>query len=170
IWFAGQQVEPSNDYTYDALYRLTEAAGRENSAGIGAPAQREGPWPQIAFPSPAATRRYTERYTYDAAGNLRTMRHIAAALPGQPGAGSWTRNYMYDYQDPARPASNRLYRTWLGTASWDSTAPASRTEYRHDAHGNMRNLASAPASQDLRWDWRDLLRSLDLQGGGHAFY
>ena len=170
IWFAGQQVEPSSDYTYDALYRLTEAAGRENAASIGAPAQREGPWPQIAFPSAAATRRYTERYTYDAVGNLRTMRHIAAALPGQPGAGSWTRNYMYDYQDPARLASNRLYRTWLGTASWDSTGPASRTEYRHDAHGNMRNLTSTPASQDLRWDWRDLLRSLDLQGGGHAFY
>jgi RHS repeat-associated protein len=170
VWFAGQQVEPSSDYTYDALYRLTEATGRENAAGIGAPTQREGPWPQVAFPSAAATRRYTQRYAYDAVGNLRTTRHMATALPGQPGAGSWTRNYAYDYQDPARPASNRLYRTWLGRTSWDSTAPARRTEYRHDAHGNMRNLGSTPSSQDLRWDWRDLLRSLDLQGGGRAFY
>jgi RHS repeat-associated protein len=174
IWYAGQQVEPSSDYTYDALYRLTEATGRENAAGIGPPPQREGPWPQAAFPAAAASRRYTQRYAYDAVGNLRAMRHVAAPLPGstgtQPAAGSWTRNYLYDHQDPARPASNRLWRTWLGTAAWEVTAPADRTVYRHDAHGNLRDLPGAPGGQDLRWDWRDLLRSLDLQGGGRTFY
>jgi hypothetical protein len=30
IFFANQRVEPSNDYTYDALYRLIQASGREH--------------------------------------------------------------------------------------------------------------------------------------------
>ena len=31
------------------------------------------------------------------------------------------------------------------------------------------DLNTAPA-QDMRWDWRDMIGALDLQGGGHAFY
>jgi hypothetical protein len=30
IYFRNQRVEPSNDYTYDALYRLIQAEGREH--------------------------------------------------------------------------------------------------------------------------------------------
>ena len=37
IYFRNKRVEPSNDYTYDALYRLIEATGREHLGQAGAP-------------------------------------------------------------------------------------------------------------------------------------
>ncbi|MEK6675309.1 MAG: RHS repeat-associated core domain-containing protein, partial [Planctomycetota bacterium] len=163
VWFANQQVEPSNDYIYDALYRLIEATGRENSAAVGAPPHREGPWSTGSIPSPDATRNYTQRYGYDSVGNVITMQHIAANFPGEPD-GSWTRDYAYAFDDPAQPASNRLWQTW---ESGDRTKAVT---YRHDPHGNMLNLAKTEPGLDIRWDWRDMIRALDLQGGGDAFY
>src|SRR6185369_3362359 len=35
IYFRNQRVEPSNDYTYDALYRLIQATGREHLGQTG---------------------------------------------------------------------------------------------------------------------------------------
>jgi RHS repeat-associated protein len=163
IWFANQQVEPSNDYVYDALYRLIEATGRENAAAVGSPPHPEGTWPTGSFPSPDSTRNYTQRYRYDAVGNLLRMRHIAGSFPGQP-AGSWTRDYAYAYDDPTQPASNRLWQTWLGG---DRTGAIT---YRHDRHGSMLNLANTPPGVDIRWDWRDMVRALDLEGGGEGRY
>jgi RHS repeat-associated protein len=163
IWFANQQVEPSNDYVYDALNRLIEATGRENAAAVGASQHPEGGWPMGSFPSPTSTRNYTERYRYDRVGNITRMRHLATELPGGAG-GSWTRDYAYAFDDPARPASNRLWQTWLGG---DRTQAIT---YRHDPHGSMLNLANTPPGLDIRWDWRDMIRALDLQGGGDAFY
>ena len=83
-FFRNQQVEPSSDYIYDALYRLIEATGRENDAAIGAPPQLEGAGGRIAaFRSTptGALRNYTQRYRYDAVGNIDEMRHIAPAAP-----------------------------------------------------------------------------------------
>ena len=34
----------------------------------------------------------------------------------------------------------------------------------------MLNLANTAPGQDIRWDWRDMIRALDLHGGGDAFY
>ena len=56
-------------------------------------------------------RDYTQRYRYDRVGNSSQMRHIATELPGGTG-GSWTRDYAYAFDDPARPDSNRLWQTW----------------------------------------------------------
>src|SRR5262249_23085515 len=36
IFFQNKRVEPSNDYSYDALYRLIVATGRQHAAGFGA--------------------------------------------------------------------------------------------------------------------------------------
>jgi RHS repeat-associated protein len=163
IWFANQQVEPSNDYCYDALYRLIEAKGRENAAAVSAPPHPEGNWPTGSFPSPDSTRNYTQRYSYDRVGNVTRVRHIAITLPGQPD-GSWTRDYAYAYADPAQLASNRLWQTWLGG---DRTGAVT---YRHDPHGSMLNLANTLPGQDMRWDWRDMLRAIDLGGGADVFY
>lgn len=164
VWFANQQVEPTSELTYDAVYRLTEATGRESAvAPAGPPADPEGAWPVGQFPAADTLRRYAQRYAYDRAGNLMTVRHTAAG-------GGWTRNYLYAYQDPAGPGSNRLLRTWSGTGTWDTTAPADRVSYRHDLHGNLSNLANTVAAADIRWDWRDMIRALDLTGGGSAYY
>jgi RHS repeat-associated protein len=161
VWFNNQQVSPSREFAYDALYRLTQASGRENAVATADVA--EGPWPARAFPSPDATRRYTERYKYDGAGNLVAVRHSAVPLPGGP-SGSWT------LQHEMAANGNRLRRTWLGGGTWAATAPADRTEHRYDRHGNLRNVAATAPAADFRWNHRDRIRALDLQGGGLAFY
>jgi RHS repeat-associated protein len=163
IWFANQQVEPSSDYLYDAQYRLIEATGRENMQAVGAPAHAEGAWPTGGFPSPDATRNYTQRFRYDAVGNVQTLRHIAGPFPGQA-AGSWTLDYAYAFDDSVQPASNRLWQTWTGG---DRTQAVT---YGHDHHGSMLNLANTAPGLNIRWDWRDMIRALDLLGGGNAFY
>jgi RHS repeat-associated protein len=163
IWFANQQVEPSNAYIYDALYRLIEATGRENAAAVGAPPHVEESWSTASFPSPDSTRNYTQRFRYDAVGNITRARHIASTFPGQPD-GSWTRDYAYASDDPTQPASNRLWQTWVG----DDRGQA--VTYRHDPHGSVLNLADTAPGLDIRWDWRDMIRALDLEGGGNAFY
>ena len=45
-----------------------------------------------------------------------------------------------------------------------------QTEYGHDTHGNMLNFLNVPPDQYLRWDHRDMIASIDLGGGGFAFY
>lgn len=164
IWFANQQVEPSNDYIYDAVYRLIEATGRENAAAVGAPLHAEGNWPTGSFPSASSTRNYTQRYRYDSVSNFTTVQHIASNFPGQPD-GSWTREYAYAFDDPAQPASNRVWQTWQG-----GNRTTQAVTYRYDRHGSMLNLANTAPGQNIRWDWRDMIRALDLQGGGDVFY
>ena len=161
VYFQNQQVEPRSRYEYDALYRLTRATGRENGALRGAPAHVDGRPVDANFPildtDPNALRIYTQTYRYDAAGNIQRVRHDA-------GLGSWTRDYAYAFEDPAQPASNRLWQTWVGGNR------AQAVTYSHDTHGNMRKLAPADPRFNLRWDHRDMLRSLDLGGGGRAYY
>ena len=73
IYFNNQVVSPNNDYTYDAVYRLIEAKGREH---IGQVSQPETTWNdefRVKLQHPQngqAMRRYTERYEYDAVGNF----------------------------------------------------------------------------------------------------
>jgi len=97
IFHEGQQVGPICDYTYDAIYRLIEATGREHigqTAHVFNPPSRRdydfaGFADFTAHPNDLqAMRRYRERYDYDAVGNFESMRHIA-------NGGSWTRGYEY---------------------------------------------------------------------------
>lgn len=152
-FFQNQQVDAVNRYAYDAIYRLTESTGRENFLASGAPRQFEDdPFP-VQFPvsQENALRNYTQTYNYDSAGNLEQMRHVS--VPRQ-----WTRNYKNALD------SNRLLQTWEGAN------PIGGIQYGHDAHGNMLNLAMVDAAQSVRWDYRDMIRALNLLGGGWAYY
>ena len=85
IYFRNQRVEPSNDYTYDALYRLIQATGREHlgQQANGAPQSADGARCLQRVPHPARPSRqranamgtYIERYVYDAVGNFLQMQH-----------------------------------------------------------------------------------------------
>ncbi len=163
VWFANRQVDAGGDYTYDARYRLISASGRENSAAPNPPPHPEAVWPVSNRPSPDSVNRYTQQYTYDSVGNFIRVDHKAFRGAGQ-GNGDWIRQYQ------TADDSNRLLRTWFGAASWDNTPADKRTEYRYDAHGNMLNLANTAPGLDIRWDWRDMIRTLDLLGGGDVFY
>ena len=144
IFFANQVVDPGADYTYDAIYRLTTATGREH---IGQASQPETTWDdsdRISVPLPTdgqAMRNYTENYTYDPVGNITSVVHAAAN-------GNWTRNYAYP------PGSNRLAST---------TAGSSVSSYTHDPSGNMTSMAQLPV---MTWDWKNQLQATAVQAPG----
>ncbi|SAL52365.1 FG-GAP/YD repeat-containing protein [Caballeronia cordobensis] len=162
IYFANQIVEPSNDYVYDALYRLIQAEGREHLGQAGAPmlhsyndAGRVGilssnPPGRFAPNDRNAMGRYTERYVYDAVGNFLQMQHARdnAAVP------DWTRVYTYGEASLIEPGkqSNRLSSTTVGNAPPEP--------YRHDAHGNMLGM---PQLHTMQWDYRDQLQMTQRQ-------
>jgi RHS repeat-associated protein len=157
VFFQGQRVEPDNRFVYDALYRLIEASGRENGPSTGAPTNVEAGPLRNLFPClpNEALRNYTQAYAYDPVGNIQSIQHQAGPI------GNWTRDYQYAFDDASQPASNRLWKTSVGTET---------VTYRHDAHGNMLNLAMTNPRFDMRWDYRDMLESIDLLGGGIARY
>ncbi len=165
-FFANVMVEPHSRYEYDALYRLISATGRENNNNSDAPGQFDGQ-EDTDFPvqDGNALRVYTQRYQYDSVGNIQQMRHEATTATG-----GWTRYYAYAFDDPMQPASNRLWRTWQGDPNWNSPNVTNKINYGYDTHGNMLNLANVAPGQYLQWDHRDMIRSIDLVGGGMTYY
>ncbi|MCF2490256.1 SpvB/TcaC N-terminal domain-containing protein [Dyadobacter sp. CY347] len=167
VFFNNAQIDPLNEYTYDALYRLVEARGREN-IGNQAPIAFDPPPMQVNFPiSDQALRNYIQTYTYDAAGNILRMRHRAGT---ENMSERWTRHYQYSMR------SNRLLATQVGGDSVydhyvDEQVSGSVTlsdRYPYDSHGNMLNAAGNGYA--TRWDHRDMISHIDLGGGGDAFY
>ena len=171
IYFRNKRVEPSNDYTYDALYRLIQASGREHLGQVGgAPiphshddASRVG----LLHPGDGnAMGTYIERYVYDAVGNFLQMQHRGSD-PAHPG---WTRRYAYGENSliEGGKQSNRLSSTQVGDGIAAALEP-----YQHDAHGNMLrmpHLGGALPGPNMHWDYKDQLRQADLGGGGTAWY
>lgn len=76
-----QKVVPENRYTYDSLYQLVRATGREM-----ANASQQGiNLPSVTIPLPVDSSAYTNyirTYTYDSAGNLTQIRHFPATGSG----------------------------------------------------------------------------------------
>jgi RHS repeat-associated protein len=146
IYFSNQVVTGNADYTYDALYRLIRAAGREH---IGQLSQPQIDWddsPRMNQPLPTdgrAMRNYVENYSYDPVGNILQIVHQAMN-------GSWTRTYTYD-EPNASPTDNRLTSTTVGSV---------REPYAYDAHGNMRHMPHLP---QMTWDFKDRLASTRQQ-------
>ncbi len=157
LYFRNQAVTPSADYSYDAVYRLVTAEGREH---IGQSSQPETTWNDAArvnLVQPGdgqAMRRYAEQYSYDPVGNILQFIHQAAN-------GNWTRSYSYAEASLLEPGkqSNRLSTVTLGGSSPE--------QFPYDAHGNMMAMPHLPG---MNWDYRDQLRRVDLSGGGTAYY
>lgn len=70
-----QKVVPENRYTYDTLYQLVSATGRE-MANAG---QQRSSLPDISPFDKASYTNYTRNYVYDRAGNMTQIRHSAPA-------------------------------------------------------------------------------------------
>lgn len=165
IFFRNQRVEPNASYTYDALYRLTAATGREHLGQTGGqlnpPRQTNHDDSfRTNLPHPHdgnAMGNYREEYTYDPVGNILSMVHTAL------GSGSWTRRYTYEEQSLLEPGqvSNRLSATSLpGELPGQLGA-----RYEYDAHGNMVRMPHLPI---MEWDYRDQLQasSRQVRNGG----
>ncbi|MET8093017.1 SpvB/TcaC N-terminal domain-containing protein [Micromonospora sp. NPDC005220] len=139
-----QRVEPVSGFTYDARYRLVETTGREHVAPDDI---------AVHLNDLAALRTYRERYDYDPAGNFRSMRHLA-------GAGSWTRSYEY------APGSNRVTRTVRG----NGTTTAETYDYTDAGGVDAAGCITRLNGREMTWDGQNRLRTVDLGGGGTAYY
>jgi RHS repeat-associated protein len=151
VFFRNQRVDPGADYTYDALNRLIEATGREHLGQTGAVPHSYNDVPRVSVPHRGdgnAMRRYRERYSYDAAGNLTAMLHRGGA--GEPG---WTRTFHHEEPSLLQPAlrGNRLSRSVLGAVTETFSVAG-------DGYDGAGNLLRMPQLQEMRWDFRDQLR------------
>lgn len=151
LFYSGQKVEPACTYTYDALYRLVEATGRENDQPLTHGSCDN--WHDNAYKQamqtndPMMARRYTQRYQFDAVGNIRQMQHLTS------GSNSWTRDYRYNNNDtdrnalvvpPSTPKNNRLLQTQVGADTFNYT--------HHAAHGFM---AQVPHLTAIDWNFKE---------------
>ena len=162
IYFKNNRVEPSAEYTYDAIYRLIEATGREHLGQVdGTPLPhshndvlRAGT--RWSDNDGKAMGTYIERYAYDAVGNFQEVRHRGSD-PVHPG---WTRTYAYSETSLIEDGSggiplkksNRLSSTKVGAN------PVER--YGHDTHGNMLHM---PQLQIMQWDYKNQLNMTQRQ-------
>lgn len=176
IYFRNQRVEPSNDYTYDALYRLIQATGREHLGQGGAPIPHShGDAGRVGLLHPGdgnAMGPYVERYVYDAVGNVLQMQHRGS----DPSHAGWTRTYDYDESSLMEDGSNGTSLKQSNRLSQTTLNPngngLQQAPYLHDAHGNMVRMPHLGGGTDLpnmHWDYRDQLREANLGGGGTAY-
>ncbi len=152
-----QTVEPVCGYTYDAIYRLIEATGREHigqaALTFNPPGGNYRDFPFVGagqLNDLQAVRNYTERYEYDPVGNFERMIHQAVN-------GNWTRAYSYNENsliDPPKK-SNRLSSTTLQPNGNPPVEP-----YAYDPHGNMTKMPHLP---QMRWDFEDQLSASSRQ-------
>ncbi|CUS38117.1 conserved hypothetical protein, contains RHS repeats [Candidatus Nitrospira nitrosa] len=133
-------------FDYDPIYRLLSATGRECDQAPEAP-----PWmDQPRCTDVTRARVYTQRYRYDALGNMQELKHQGAGV-----------------------GSNRLFATATGNNRLDSmTIGQSSYRYVYDANGNM---LSEHQMRQFEWDHSDRLKTFRTQVAGsepsvHAQY
>lgn len=135
-FFANQRVAAENTYTYDSLYQLTCATGRETANAGQSPGL-----PELITPSPIDPGRllnYAEHYAYDASGNRTELRHVSDRNP-------------FRQQLRVDPQSNRAL-------PWDEGEDEPDFSRNFDANGNLQNLA--PGAQPMTWDALNQLQSV----------
>jgi RHS repeat-associated protein len=154
VYFLNCRVDPSCDFTYDAIYRLIEATGREqlglaNGTPLAPTPTSYNDVPRAGLPQPGDCKAmgiYDEQYQYDAVGNFVTFIH-RDTNPANPG---WSRAYSYKETSllNATQVSNRLSTTTIA-----GNQPLVE-KYAYDPHGNM---TAMPQLQQMQWDYADRL-------------
>ena len=155
IYFRNKLVEPSSEYTYDAVYRLIEGTGREHLGQVGGvPVPHSyNDFPRVGIDWSAndgnAMGTYLERYLYDAAGNFLSLKHQGSD-PVNPG---WSRTYDYQEASLIEPGkqSNRVSTTTAGT---------NIERYAYDAHGSATLM---PQLRLMQWNFKDELQMTQRQ-------
>ena len=132
----GQNALDRN-FDYDPLYRLLSATGRECDAP--APVPPNSPWDdQPRCVDLTRTRKYEERYEYDAVGNILKLNHTH--FRADRSAQGVNRNFTL------APNTNRLQTVAFGNQPFN---------YAYDANGNLTQEAT---SRHFEWDYADRMR------------
>ena len=139
-YWRNQATDGVRNYTYDALYQLLSAEGRENAGNTGM--QYSG-LPAVV-PDGSQYVNYARSYVYDDSGNLIKMAHS--------GAGSYTRTMTTE------ETSNRSVQLNDGGAQ----SPDEVAKW-FDSNGNLLKLqAGASQTDPLAWDGSNNLQSVIL--------
>ena len=137
VFFNNQKITGESAYTYDALYRLVEAAGRENDRALSfgnTDNWNDAPFMQDMNPGdPMAMRNYTQFYSYDEVGNILQMRQQAAG-------NNWTRTFNVE------AATNRLISTQVGVKTYSTP--------HHAQHGFITDM---PHLEGMSWNFKEEL-------------
>jgi RHS repeat-associated protein len=137
---AGTLIAARRDYSYDAHYRLARATGRVHQAllehdyipGVGTLKGTR----HLSLNNGAALERFAQTYAYDAANNIRQIRHLGASR-------SWTTEMWIS------ATSNRsLPRLDAGGVAVPDP------ESHFDADGNVARMSHL---RRLDWNWRGTL-------------
>jgi RHS repeat-associated protein len=122
-------------FTYDSLYRLRSATGREGDQ------PPDFFWDDIPRSTDLTkTKNYTEQYRYDAADNIENIKHTGDNH-------SFTRHFQL------APSNNRLQQLTIGQTTFS---------YVYDANGNM---ISETSSRHFEWNYANQLRVFRNQTG-----
>ncbi|ENF6424223.1 type IV secretion protein Rhs [Salmonella enterica] len=142
-YFQNQQTDGRREFTYDALYQLLEATGRENAGNTTVP---YAVLPASIPTDSTQTIGYTRSFHYDDSGNLLSLSHQGAAC--------FTRTMVVS------DASNRSrLQNDTETLTPDDVNAA------FDPSGNLLSLqVSATASEQLILDASDHLQTVILLG------
>lgn len=136
-FFNNQKIIGISEFTYDALYRLINATGRENDVSLAFNNQdnwNDAPFCQNLNPGdPMSVRNYIQHYQYDEVGNIRQMRHVATN-------NSWTRDYNYGINN------NRLISTQVGSSI-----------YQYPHHLQHGYITIMPHLEDMGWNFQEQL-------------
>jgi RHS repeat-associated protein len=142
LYFGGNIIDATNNYTYDALYRLISATGRENYNNT--PFYEQGAAQSLTG---TAVEGYTRNFEYDVIGNMTLMQHTAMGANGT----NFTKEFEYE------SGTNRLESCTDGTIT---------KNYTYDVHGNLLSSDGTGFTYNLL----DQLCEADLVGGGTAYY
>ena len=144
-----QIVDPISRYTYDALYRLVEATGREHPT-LSGQQERHSDVPEAGFVplqnlnNAQAVENYIRRYSYDRAGNLYCIEH----------QGKTTRNLTVS-EGSNRAVDSKL----LNATPPQPTAPATDIDKFFDANGNQIKMQGI---EQVQWNYRDNIASVTI--------
>ena len=161
VFTNNQQVVPSSSYTYDAVYRLIQATGRQH-AGQNLPpnyppTNNDSNW-MVTNPSPTdmtQLQNYVQTYIYDSVGNMQSVKNASSQAGG---TGNWNRAFTYTTSD------NQLVNA--NPDDMDSSAVTGIT-YPYDTHGNTLKMAHL---NTMDWNVKDELQHVNLLGGGDAYF
>lgn len=132
-WANNSTIEALNTFTYDTLYQLIKATGRENAHHAGGRTLPAALLPGSA--DPTLLRNYSRHYHYDAGANLVQMQHVPSSGQG--------------YTQRLSVAQNSNRAQWVV----DPASPASHSDF--DPCGNLLALARGQA---MDWNVRNQLQ------------
>jgi len=137
-------------FSYDPVYRLLSATGRECSYDLLS--ELSPPWadnkPKCI--DPTLTRAYTQEYRYDSVGNLKSLKHYIAENGAERG---YTRDFI-PAQDDGSQKTNHLGML--------SVRDGMTYSYAYDKSGNMIQEGSL---RHFEWDHSDHLRAFYTRSG-----